>query len=273
MRRVTLLALSALIFSATLTPLRSNDTTFSGDGYGPEPLGEFEGEESVIRMVSESIDIHFAKDESKVHCRFVFRSTKKSGDARQVVGFPDIVDSDRDLGGIRNIETRVNGEKVETKKEPGYFSHETHKSKLGKPPAGIQSEETEHWAFYTMEVTFPPDKDVIIERDYVSGNGSNAIDQSQVFDYTTETGAIWKGNIGQADFHVTLDGYSMNDLAFEDGDQKLPSRQQQEWCSPNRSEWTIVSPTEMKLTWKNFEPATHSTRRGIKLVTWAFPRK
>ena len=89
-----------------------------------------------------------------------------------------------------------------------------------------------------------------------------------VFTSTTATGAIWKGTIGRAEFHITLDGWTIDDLAFEDGPQKVEPRKQMEFSSPNKSEWKIESPTRMSLVWENFEPAVHSTRRGITLKTW-----
>lgn len=66
----------------------------------------------------------------------------------------------------------------------------------------------------------------------------------------------------------------MDDLAFEDGKQKRKPREQfGAWCAPNLAEWKVVSPTELAMTWKDFEPAVHKTRRGILLSTWTMPQK
>ncbi|MDB6079074.1 MAG: hypothetical protein JWO82_2821 [Akkermansiaceae bacterium] len=262
-----------ILLLAFILPVHGNDTAINAGGFGPAPLGEFEGDESVIRMVSETIDVHFAKKESQVHCRFTFRSGKKSGDAKQVVGFPDLLHTDSDTGEISKLETFIDGEKVEAKKERGWFvtaDYATPRSGLGDPPKEYPADQIQRADFFVVEVNFPPDKDVIVERKYTCASGGDVMGTA-TFYYTTHTGAVWKGNIGQADFHITLDGFTVDDLAFEDGRQKIPSRSQTTWCMPNRAEWTVVSPTELKMTWKDFEPAVHSTRRGIRLATWSKP--
>ena len=260
-----------LLLLALALPLAANDTAINSGGHGPSPMGEFEGEESVIRMVSENIGIRMGKTESEVSCRFTFRSSKKEGDARQTVGFPDLLEMDSDTGSISKLETFVDGKKVEAKKVRGWFGTGewgTPKSGLGEPPAKLPPGEVQPADFYTVEVVFPPDKDVVIERRYTSSNGGNTLG-STGFSYTTHTGAVWKGTIGSAEFHVTLkDGLTVEDLAFEDGKQKRPPREQSAWCEPNLAEWKIVSPTELTMTWKDFEPAVHRTRRGIFLATW-----
>jgi hypothetical protein len=261
------LSFSCLLARAAL----ANDTSINAGDYGPSPLGEFQGEESVIRMVAEKIDIRFGKEESQVNCRFTFRSTKKVGEAKQTVGFPDMIDSVSDRGSIDKLETFVNGGKVEATNQRGWFwapGHEIPKSGLGAPPAELKGEAVIA-EFHVVEVSFPPDKDVVIERRYTASNGGNTA-WSKTFSYTTHTGAVWKDTIGKAEFTVMLDGWTVDDLAFEDGPQKnRPREQYGTWCSPNKAEWTVVSPTELKMTWKDFEPAVHQTRRGITLATWS----
>ena len=262
----------SLLLLALIVPALANDTAINSGGHGPAPMGEFDGEESVIRMVSEKIEIRMGKSESEVTCRFTFRSTKKAGDAKQVVGFPDLLEMESDTGTISKLETFVDGQKVETRKVRGWFGTSdwgTPKSGLGEPPATLPKDEIQYADFFVADVTFPPDKDVIVERRYTADNGGD-VTGSTGFSYTTHTGAVWKDTIGEAEFHVTLlDGLKVDDLAFEDGKQKLRPRQQSAWCSPNLAEWKVVSPTELKMTWKDFEPAVHKTRRGIFLATWS----
>jgi hypothetical protein len=241
-----------------------NDTAVNAAGHAPEPLGAIKGEESVIRMVSEKIDIVFGKEKSKVHCRFVFHSTKPDADAKQTVGFPDMV-GDADHGKILSMITRIDGKEVPSKLQEGYFNHGDSRSIIGKPPR--EDTMVTEAKFHTVEVTFPPDKDVIIEREYVVDNGGSVMGDS-TFSYTTKTGAIWHGTIGKAEFTVTLDGWTIDDLAFEDGPQKLPPRQQMNFCSVNKADWKIESPTKLSLVWENFEPAVHQSRQGIFLTTW-----
>ena len=256
-----------LILFALVTTAAANDSAINSGGHGPEPLGEFQGEESVIRMVSERIDIKFGKDESEVTCRFTFRSTKKAGDAKQTIGFPDFIDTETDRGHIRELKTMIDGQPVEAKKVRGWFGAGS-KSSLGEPPAE-RGDEVQTADFYVVDVTFPPNKDVIVERRYIADNGGNVMGNKSL-SYTTATGAVWQGTIGVAEFHVKLDGWTVDDLAFEDGEQKRsPRLQHGPWCAPNLSEWKVVSPTELTMTWRDFEPAVHKTRRGILLSTWS----
>jgi hypothetical protein len=57
--------------------------------------------------------------------------------------------------------------------------------------------------FYTIWVTFPPDRDVVIERKYRVRNGDTAYG-NQTFSYITITGASWKGTIGHLEADITL---------------------------------------------------------------------
>lgn len=261
---------SILLFATTLTAA-CNDAALNPGGHGPATLGGFVGDESVIRMLSEKIDIRFSKKESEVHCRFVFRSGKVGGDAIQLVGFPDMLEREDHAGTIRRLETFVDGRKEESRKVRGWFAagpFGTPKCGLGKPPPETRPEHVQPADFHVIEVRFPPDREVVVERRYVADNGGD-VSGTISFDYSTHTGAVWRGTIGQADFHITLDGLTVDDLAFEDGPQKNPPRSQWGWCVPNRAEWKLVSPTELTMTWKDFEPAVHRTRRGIKLATWS----
>lgn len=265
-----------LLLLGLVFPALANDSGINSGGHGPSPMGEFQGDESVIRMVAESIEIRFGKDESQVNCRFTFRSSKEEGEAKQVVGFPDFLDTETDKGQIHKLETFVDGKKVEARKVRGWFASgefEIPKSGLGEPPATLQEDQIQKADFFVIDVSFPADRDVIIERKYTADNGGN-VDGSKTFSYTTLTGAVWKDTIGKAEFTVKLDGWTVNDLAFEDGPQKnRPREQYGTWCEPNKAEWTVVSPTELKMTWKDFEPAVHKTRRGIHLATWSVKRE
>ncbi|BCU77157.1 hypothetical protein [Luteolibacter sp. LG18] len=260
----------AFVIGTTL----ANDTSLPPAIPGPEPLGAIKGEESVIRMVSEKIDITFGKHQSKVHCRFVFRSTKPDAPAKQIVGFPASAVSDDyvDVSSITQMTTRVDGKEVVTQKETGWFQSKgsAPSGGLGDVPQGEPAPKPV--TYHTMEVTFPPDRDVIIERDYIADNGSSVLGD-HTFDYTTLSGAIWQGSIGRAEFTLNLDGLTVDDLAFEDGPQKRDPRWQMTFCSPNKECWKVESPTKLTMVWENFEPAVHKTRQGIFLTTWRNPKE
>lgn len=248
----------------------ANDTAINPGGYAPGPVGTISSEESVIRMVSEKIDITFGKVRSTVKCRFVFRSTKKGEPAKQTVGFPDLLQDLGDPGTIISMITKVDGKEVSAKKQRGWFTEDDNpRGGLGEfPQKGLQ-----HFIadYHTVDVEFPPDQDVIIEREYVVTNGGS-VDGNLFFSYTTLTGAIWNGTIGRAEFTVNLDGWTVDDLAFEDGPQKRAPRQQMTFSSPNKSEWKVESPTKLSMVWENFEPAVHRTRREVFLNTWVRDR-
>jgi hypothetical protein len=257
-----------LILPLLLTlPLAANDSGINAAADSPLPVGAFAGEESVIRMVSEKIDITFGRETSRVHCVFVFRNTRKSGDAKQTVGFPDFIDTGGDVGRIISMRSKVNGKEVEAEIKRGHFI-----TTMDMPRAvlGETNDLRASADFHCIDVTFPADEDVVIEREYTVENGGSVMHDTR-FSYTTLTGAIWQGTIGRAEFSVTLDGWTIDDLAFEDGPQKIEPRRQATFCSVNKSEWKIESPTKMSLVWENFEPAVHLSRRGISLVTWVRP--
>lgn len=254
---------SAALLAVIIPPLAANDASINLGAHGPEPVGEFQGGESVVRMVSEKIDITLGKQETHVHCRFVFRSSKAGADAVQMLGFPDF-HTGADTGTIHSMISRVNGKEVPSKKLRGWQDLENSKCHLGTSPEGASAD------FYTITVTFPPDRDVIVERDYIATNGRSVMGDTY-FSYTTRTGGSWKGTIGKAEFHVTLDGWKLEDLAFEDGEQKIDPRQQRKYASPNLSEWKVEAPDKLSLVWTNFEPAVHQTRQNIHLQTWCVP--
>ena len=258
--------LLGVLFSIAITPLSANDASINLGAHGPEPVGEFQGEESVVRMVSEKIDITFGKQETQVHCRFVFRSSKVGANAVQMLGFPDF-HTDGDTGTIYSMISRVDGKEVASKKLRGWQDLGTAKCHLGTSPDGAAAD------FYTITVTFPPDRDVIVEREYKASNGRSVMGDT-FFSYTTRTGGSWKGSIEKAEFHVTLDGWKLEDLAFEDGEQRFDPRLQRKYGSPNLSEWTVEAPNKLSLVWKNFEPAVHQSRQNIHLQTWCvLPQK
>jgi hypothetical protein len=262
----------AVYLALSLAPMATcgaNDTAINAGSVGPSPMGEFNGDESVIRMMSESVHVRFGKATSHVKCRFVFRNTMADGVAKQTVGFPDFIIDEGDVGTITSLVTRVNGREVTSKKKRGWFSNED----FGMPRSGFgghpnaEAEPHSIADFYCVEVEFPAGEDVVIEREYESTNGGS-VEGNTTFSYSTHTGAVWRDVIGKGEFTVTLDGWTIDDLAFEDGPQKIAPRRQYNFCSPNKSEWTVVSPTELKMTWENFEPAVHRTRRGFFLTTW-----
>ena len=106
--------------------------------YGPEPVGDTSGAESVIAMTSETIDIGFGREYTDVVARFTFRSSKKDGVARQLVGFPDMgaaveesarrspkgedswVNEENVVGPLEKLKTYVDSRPVKSEMKFGY---------------------------------------------------------------------------------------------------------------------------------------------------------
>lgn len=257
---------------------RADDSAMNEGAYGPEPRGGTKGDESIIRMESERITVKFGRKTSEVTARFVFRSYKPKEPARQLVGFPDYgaanKEGDRrdpkgeapwrgDLnvsGELQNMHTFVDGKEVESKLDYGFvIMDEDAGWKPGTPKDGVLM------AWHTMWVDFPPDKDVVIERRYKVDNGE-MVGGISMFEYITATGANWRGTIGQMDVDVTLDGWTVDDIAWKTGGKKKQIFESGPFTVPDKKAWKIVSPTHLQFIWKDFEPRTDKDRRSFNLV-------
>lgn len=269
-------SISALIASLSLAVIScvyANDAELNEGAYGPMPVGGFKGDESVIRMRAERIEVEFGRRYSKVDAHFVFRSTKPDAPARQLVGFPDLSAAAKNApiglpwentnGPIEDMHTYVDGKDVKSELKYGFVTwDETVGFRPSTPKDGASI------AWYTIWIIFPPDRDVVIERKYRVRNGNNVFG-NQMFDYSTITGASWKGTIGHLEADITLaDGLTIKDLAWRGG--SLPETlKESSFCSPNRSSWKILSPTQMLLVWDDFEPSIDKDKRGFFLATVA----
>lgn len=242
----------------------ANDTAIHDGGDGPVPLGDRRGPESVIRMVRERLDISFGREETVVRATFVFLNTKRDAPARQTVGFPDLtamsakeVYNGADFTGpIRNLVTLVNGRERESRQLRGWVNH---RDGIDEPaPPGEKGEFERIW--HAIDVEFPVDKEVVIERRYRVSNGNSVAAAPEVFfEYTTATGGVWKGTIGEMVADVTLeDGITV--------DRLLWNSTAGTGMSPGRQHWHIQSPTKLQLVWKDFEPRTESNRRNFRIA-------
>ncbi|MDR3404532.1 MAG: hypothetical protein P4L99_18670 [Chthoniobacter sp.] len=276
---------AAVLLLGTLR-LSADDTALNEGGYGPQPVGGVHGPESIIRMQSEELHIAFGKKWTEVDAKFVFRNTKKGAPAVQIVGFPDIgaaqseairrdpkrekvfaVEQETPISGVlHGMRTFVNGVEQKSKLRYGWV-----KEINGiDTPVEKFDDHTGLMAWHALEVTFPPGQDVTIERHYRTESGSQVYG-IHFYYYTTATGGVWQGTIGHMQADVTLkDGLKVDDLAWHGG--KLPRIQSYEGSmvtKPNRKEWQVLSPTQMRLVWDNFEPRTEKNHRGFQVVTKA----
>lgn len=241
----------------------ANDTAIHDGGDGPAPIGDRRGPESVIRMVREHLDISFGKEETAVRATFVFLNTKPDAPARQTVGFPDgtamaaagSYNGADFTGPIKNLVTLVDGRERESRQLRGWVNH---RDGIDEPaPPGVKGEFERIW--HAIDVEFPVGKEVVIERRYRVPNGNSVAAAPEVFfEYTTATGGVWKGTIGEMIADVTLkDGLTVDGLLW--------NRASGPGVSPAREHWRIQAPTKMQLIWKDFEPRTEPNHRSFRI--------
>ena len=255
MKRLALLFIASCAFA--------NDTAVQDGRDGPAPLGDHRGTESVIRMVREHLGISFGSKKTKVHATFVFLNTKRDAPARQTVGFPDhtamakLPDADGDLSGpIENLVTLVDGKEQTSRQLRAWVRESNGIEERANPREKGAFERIWH----AIDVIFPVGKEVVIERLYQVPNGSSvASDPEVTFHYSTATGGVWQGTIGEMIADVTLaDGLTVDALLWNGS---LGAG-----MSPKREQWHVQSPTRMQLVWKDFEPGTEPNHRGFKIA-------
>ena len=279
--RAPIILIGLMILAANA--LSSDDSAMNNGAYGPEPVGGFQGKESIIAMVSEHLRFSVGKEFTNVSAIFTFRSGKRGAPARQLVGFPDIgaaveESNRRDpdtkqpwhnqenvAEPLQHLQTFVDGAEVRSELKYDYVRmNESGTWQAATPTTG------ELMAWYVTPVTFPPGRDVVIERRYRAPNGGSVYGVI-FFEYLTHTGSNWRGAIGELVGEVELrDGLTADDLAWEN-DSSLPPFQKVSklLTLPDKSEWQMIDPTHMRLTWHNFEPREKANRRAIVLVTKA----
>ena len=260
-----------------------NDTSLHEGRWGPEPIGGTEGPESPVRMVREVLHVDFGKKTTDVEAKFTFRNTQAGAPVKQLVGFPDVgAAEDEQLrrdkeknpkasfeyvnstGPLLRMKTYLNGKLHPSELRYGAIALD--KNSFPMPWRARGAETTRLMAWHAMEVEFPADKDVTIERRYRVKNGWQ-IYRIAFFNYTTATGGVWQGTIGQLTADVYLqDGLKVGDLAWDDA--ALPKHQRGGiiMVPESRKAWQVVSPTHVRLTWEDFEPRTDEARRGFTVA-------
>jgi hypothetical protein len=166
---------------------------------------------------------------------------------------------------LRNLRTFVNGTRVKTALQIGEV-------KPGNDPDGTvvwaRKNKSGLRAWHTMKVNFPAGEDVTIERRYRVQNGASALGVA-FFQYTTATGAVWKGAIGRLQVDVTLhDGLTVDDLKWPGAEvlgYRLEGDDAKFATQPARKEWQIIDKKHLRMVWTNFEPREQKNRRGFSL--------
>lgn len=254
-----------LLFLLLTTPLFANDAAMNDGNLGPIPLGWTSGLESIIQMKEEHLDIHFGIKESKVKVRFTFVSHKKNGVAKQKLGFPNMSRTESEffpVGPIENLVTKVNGKVVESPLFEGYYEEKIddngkityeERPKPADPDVPFYSRDdmVRRYAWYILDLEFPPGEEVIVEREYTCPSGTSAMSYS-FFIYETRTGGAWRGDIEKLTAKVTFDDSVRRDLiGFEPKDG-----------------WVLSEDGESALLeWSNFEPRTDDDRQYFMITS------
>ncbi len=256
-------------------PVQGNDSAMNDGAYGPEPMGWRAGAESVIRMEAEHLTIDFHREYSDVRVVFTFRNTGRTT-AKQLLGFPDlsaaiteaeqlkseVADYLNLSGPMQDVQTIVNGEWVGTERQVGYIASYWSDTAWspGTPENGVPM------VWWTAWVDFPAGEPVTVERRYRVRNGIQAGGPNW-FEYITRTGAAWQGTIGLLTADIYLhDGLTSDDIQWTDNWDDTATR------TPARgSGWEIITPTLLRLQWRDFEPALQEDRTQFKVMTRYIP--
>ncbi len=261
----------------------ANDTSLHEGRWGPEPIGGTDGPESPVRMVREELRVEFGKKTTDVEAKFTFRNTQAGAPVKQLVGFPDIGaaeaeqlrrDKEKDpkasfegvnsTGPLLAMKTFVNDKPRQSGLRYGEIALD--KNNFPLPWRNRKGETTRLMAWHAVEVEFPAEKDVTIERRYRVKNGWQVY-KIAFFNYTTATGGVWQGTIGRmtADVHLQ-DGLKVKDLAWDDATLAKYQRGGMIMEPSSHSAWQVISPTHVRLTWKDFEPRTEKEHRGFTVA-------
>lgn len=254
-----------LLLLAFTTILSANDAAMNDGASGPEPVGWRSGQESIVQMKREALDIHFGTDTTHVLAKFTFLSHKEGGTAVQKLGFPNSSRSqiDGDISGpIENLVTRVNGEKVESELVEGWFQQivkpdgSIFYERKEKPAPGEEFGLVRKYAWHVIEVEFPEGEEVVVEREYDCPSGLYSV-MAAFFIYETRTGGAWKNDIEELVANVTFDDSVRTDLVV------FTPRQGWEWNGDR---------TAATLRWENFEPRTNDDRHYFEVSVLDVPR-
>ncbi|MEM7015124.1 MAG: hypothetical protein AAF585_27010, partial [Verrucomicrobiota bacterium] len=247
----------------------ANDTAMHPGDSGPEPVGWFSGEESIVQMVKEHIEVKFGKKHADVVVKFTFRSHKKEGNAKQLLGFPDEFHTpgrDWDVSGpLKNMKTLVNGKKVKSKVQSGLLFIDFDRGKRAVT-LSKESENSEAGpaAWHVIEVDFPPGEDVTVERHYRANLGATA-GGPNFFAYTTFTGGNWRGKIEKmtADIHL-VDGLTADDVAIRGYTDGLGSPK----LAGTTGDAKRLTDKHLQIVWENFEPRDDPSKHGFSIDWW-----
>ncbi|MEO8205080.1 MAG: DUF4424 family protein [Chthoniobacterales bacterium] len=248
--------------------LKANDAGINEGAYGPQPIDLDTQGESPIRMVSENLHIRFGLEKADVVIDFVFQNTNDKP-IHQKIGFPDVglaLKRDSRIEGafpnpglpLTNLKTFIDNREAPDVIEFGKIYRD--KNKVCSPPRADQKMLSMAW--HTAAVDFPAGKTITVRRAYSARHGYYPY-WCAVFMYFTVTGAQWQGSIGKLDVTVELvDGLKVKDLEWK------ASRHNgyKVTMSPQKSQWKILSSTQMRFTWQDFEPAKEKDHQWFRLV-------
>ena len=159
------------------TTILADDSAVYGVGGAVAPMKSH----PTIRMVRERVDAKLGWEYAKVRCEFVF---KNEGQATTVkIGFPERASGDvsaHSYSDLLGFKSWVDGKLIET-----------------KHIKSSEKTEQEYNTWHVKDVPFEAGQTRIIVDEYRARYGGIS-DGSRFFSYILETGANWKGSIGDA---------------------------------------------------------------------------
>ncbi|MGB8215639.1 MAG: hypothetical protein WCE68_18980 [Anaerolineales bacterium] len=207
MKKIMLLFL-VILFMIPFSSARADAAPPPAPGYGG--ITPFHYQSTEVQMVYERVEMDLQRipnsddptiltNQVSVTARFVMHNTGKVEEKMQVV-FPleslnECLDSNYEVGGPEAGYYRI---------VDGSFNVDVNGVPTPSVPVTTESPDegesqycenaTMNWAGFDVE--FPIDKDVLIQVNYTMNNPS--YDSLQALEYVLETGAAWKGPIGEA---------------------------------------------------------------------------
>lgn len=244
----------------------ADDTVMNALVNPPEPIL---GEDSRVRMDKEELDVYFSLWETTVDVRFHLRNLTPAR-VKLKVGFPDTYMQGKYIReleyGERNsftnstlgdvywwpssargfrtwLDTRENTVETQVYRLQKSFAYTD--SPYGDFAADwkYMSYQGELKLWHTFDVVWEPGETHIVGHTYRVRNGHVSVASGMpFFSYWLGTGSTWAGTIGRLEVNVyLLGGLTADDMAFGEYYMEHP-------------EWEIVSPTHLRLVWKDFEP-------------------
>jgi hypothetical protein len=244
----------------------------------PEPI---KGEDSRIRMVSERLDLYFGFYETRVEVVFELENLTDQP-VILTVGFPDsylqakyVAEGGNDLSErygyidekfdyyspledfVTWVDEPSNVIQTEVYKLERYYSLTEDPQpgfasewKYARHYSSVDEDSLKLW--HAFKLDWEPRQARVVGHSYRTDHGSVNVGFGQAWlNYYLGTGSTWDGPIGRLEVNLYLtDGQVVEDLALGEESAGVGSWPQ----NAETQKWAVLSPTHLRLVWKDFEP-------------------